>query len=75
MKLEMNRRRARKYPPVRVGDEVKIYREKGIGEKERTSSWSANKFIIERTERKLGQRYYCGEGMSRAYLKSEILKL
>ena len=41
MKLEMNRMKSRKYPPVRVGDEVKIYRKKGISEKERTSNWSS----------------------------------
>ena len=28
IKLEMNRVKTRKYPPVRVGDEVKIYRKK-----------------------------------------------
>ena len=75
MKLEMNRIKTRKYPPVRVGDEVKIYRKKGISEKERTSSWSANKFTIERIERKLGQDYYYVEGVTRAYLRSEILKV
>ena len=75
MKLEMNRIKTRKYPPVRVGDEVKIYRKKGISEKERTSSWSANKFTIERVERKLGQDYYYVQGVTRAYLRSEILKV
>ena len=33
MKLEMNRIKTRKYPPVRVGDEVKIYRKKGFPRK------------------------------------------
>ena len=74
MKLEMNRIKTRKYPPVRVGDEVKIYRKKGISEKERTSNWSSVKYKVSRVEKKLGQDYYSVEGMNRPYLRSEILK-
>ena len=75
MKLEMNRIKTRKYPPVRVGDEVKIYRKKGISEKERTSNWSSVKYKVSRVEKKLGQDYYSVEGMNRPYLRSEILKV
>ena len=75
MKLEMNRIKTRKYPPVRVGDEVKIYRKKGISEKERTSNWSSVKYKVSRVEKKLGQDYYSVEGMKRPYLRSEILKV
>ena len=53
MKLEMNRIKTRKYPPVRVGDEVKIYRKKGIFEKERTSNWSSVKYKVSRVEKSL----------------------
>ena len=53
MKLEMNRIKTRKYPPVRVGDEVNIYRKKGISEKERTSNWSSVKYKVSRLEKNL----------------------
>ena len=75
MKLEMNRIKTRKYPPVRVGDEVKIYRKKWISEKERTSNWSSVKYKVSRVEKKLGQDYFSVEGMNRPYLRSEILKV
>ena len=75
MKLEMNRIKTRKYPPVRVGDEVKIYRKKRISEKERTSNWSSVKYKVSRVEKKLGQDYYSVEGMNRPYLRSEVLKV
>ena len=66
---------SRKYPPVRVGDEVKTYRKKGISEKERTSNWSSVKYKVSRVEKKLGQDYYSVEGMNRPYLRSEILRV
>ena len=75
MKLEMNRMKTRKYPPVRVGDEVNISRKKGISEKERTSNWSSVKYKVSRVEKKLGQDYYSVAGMNRPYLRSEILKV
>ena len=53
MKLEMNRIKTRNHPPVRVGDEVKIYRKKGISEKERTSNWSSVKYKVSRVEKNL----------------------
>ena len=36
-----------KYPELKVGDEVKIYRKKAITEKERTSTWSEQKYTVE----------------------------
>ncbi|MCR9134318.1 MAG: transposase family protein, partial [bacterium] len=75
MQLELNRIKTRKYPNLRIGDEIKIFRKKGITEKERNSTWSVNKYKIEKIEQKLGQDYYYVEGVSRPYLRSEILKV
>ena len=60
---------------LEMRDEVKIYRKKGISEKERTSNWSSDKYKVSRVEKKLGQDYYSVEGMNRPYLRSEILKV
>ena len=38
IKLEISRIKTRKYPTLRVGDEVKLYRKKAITEKEHTSN-------------------------------------
>ena len=75
IRLEMNRVKTRKYPPVRVGDEVKIYRKKRISKKERTSNWSSVKCKVSGVEKKLGQEYYSVEGMARPYLRAELLRV
>ena len=71
----LNTKRNRIYPEVSEGDRVKILRKKGIGEKERISTWSQNVFTVERVEKKLGQSYYFVDGQSRPYLRFEILKV
>ena len=75
LKLEMNRVKTRKYPTLRVGDEVKIYRKKAIIEKERISNWGSVKYIVTGIEKKLGQQYYSLEGQKRSFLRSELLKV
>ena len=75
LNLGMNAKRNRLYPDVETGDKVKIFRKKGVGEKERTSTWSANTYTVERTEKKLNQNYYHIDGNPRAFLRHEILKV
>ena len=70
----MNAKRNRLYPDIGTGDKVKIFRKKGVGEKERTSTWSANTYTVERIE-KLNQNDYYIEGNPRAFLRHEILKV
>ena len=43
--------RTRKYPLISIADKVKIYRKKGITEKERSSNWLPTKYKVERIER------------------------
>ena len=46
--LNMNAKRYRVYPDLRVGDEVKIFRKRKPNEKERVSNWSQNFYTIEK---------------------------
>ena len=68
-------KKTRTYPEIDISDKVKIARKKEVGEKERTSNWSQNKYTIERIEEKLGQKYYYVEGSNRPYLRHELLKV
>ena len=67
--------RTRKYPEISIGNQVKIYRKKAITEKERTSQWSKETYNVERIEKKLGQSYFYLNGLSRGYLRNELLKV
>ena len=75
LNLSLSTKRNRIYPEVSEGDRVKIFRKKGIGEKERISTWSQNVFTVERVEKKLGQNYYSPEGMDRVFLRFELQKV
>ena len=55
--INLNARRTRMYPELRVNDEVKVMRKKGISEKERSSHWLKNKQTITKIDQKLGQKY------------------
>ena len=73
--LNMNAKRNRVYPELSVGDEVKIFRKRKPNEKERVGNFSQNVYTIERIDKKLGQSYYFVEGVDRAYLRFELLKV
>ena len=67
--------KTRRYPEISTGDKVKIYRKKAITEKERTSQWGKETYTVERIEKKLGQSYFYLNGLSRGYLRNELLKI
>ena len=73
--LNMNSKRNRVYPDLGVGDEVKMFRKRRPNEKGRVSNWSQNIYTIEKTDEKLGPKYYYVEGIDRAYLRLELLKV
>ena len=75
LKIASQANKTRKYPPLRVGDEVKIYRKKGITEKERTSSWQPQIYTVESITTKFGQEYYRTSQGNREYLRFELLKV
>ena len=68
-------KRNRIYPDLDKGDEVKIFRKRKPNEKERISNWSQIRYTVEKIEKKLEQNYYYVEGVDRAYLRFELLKV
>ena len=75
MKIASQANKTRKYPPLSVGSQVKIYRKKGITEKERSSSWQPQIYTVENITTKFGQEYYRTSQGSREYLRFELLKV
>ena len=75
LNLTNKARKNRVYPELEKGDEVKIFRKRKPTEKERVGNSSQNTYTVERIDEKLGQTYYLVEGMSRAYLRFELLKV
>ena len=71
----MNAKRNRVYPEIEVSDQVRIFRKKKPNEKERVGHFSKNVFTVEKVDKKLGQSYYFVEGVDRAYLRFELLKV
>ena len=73
--LEIRAMKNRKYPPLNVGDSVKIMRKKKVGEKERTSNWSIEVFKVTAINEQHGQTYYTTDGAEREYTRAEVLKV
>ena len=73
--LEIRALRNRKYPPLNVGDQVKILRKKKINEKDRTSNWSIEVFKVSSINETLGQKYHTVKNMGRDYTRAELLKV
>ena len=44
-------------------------------EKERIGNFTKNVYTVEKLEEKMGQKYYYVEGMTRGYLRFELLKV
>ena len=73
--LELRALTNRKYPPVAIGDNVKILRKRKPDEKEHVSRWSIEIFIIKSISKILGQDYYKIDGVDRDYIRGELLKV
>ena len=63
----------RKYPPLRIGDKVKMHRQRGRLEKEDKGDFKYDPTVIESIERSLGQTFYKVQGATKPYLRSDIL--
>ena len=75
--LTLEQKHMRKYPPLQDLSKQKIHK-KGKGNcstrKETISKWSDRTFQIEKIQRDITlQRYYILEGLSRHYLRHELL--
>ena len=75
MNISLQAKKSRTYPDVEVSDRVKVMRKKAITEKERSSHWLKEIFIVKKIEKKLGQNYYYLEGRDRPFLRHELLKV
>ena len=75
LNLASKAKKNRMYPELDKGDEVKIFKKRKPNEKERVGNWSSNIYTVERIDEKLGQKYYFFNGMERAYLRFELLKV
>ena len=73
LNLELRAKHKRKYPDVKVGDFVKVYRKKDKLDKERLSLWSKDKFKVIEIVESLGQEFYKLEGRPKMLQRSEIL--
>ena len=73
--LEINAIRKRKYPDLKVGDRVKIYKKKDKLDKERIGVWSQLTYEVEEIQQEKGQEFYYLSGHDRPMLRHEILKV
>ena len=71
----MKAKKNRKYPELNVNYEVKIYKKKERFEKERKSVWSENSYTIEKIKTSHDQKFYKLEGLTREYMRRELLKV
>ena len=75
LQLLSHRKHNRKYPLLEIGDKVKNYRKKKLGEKERTSTWSENSYELEGISKSHDQHFFKLNGLSRQYMRHELLKV
>ena len=75
LNLELHRKHSRTYPTVKVGDKVRIYRKKRLGEKEDVSQWSNTVHTVEEITHWGGQDFYKVTGKALPYVRADILQL
>ena len=75
MMLEINAVHKRKYPDLKVGDRVKIYKKKEKMDKERISVWSEATYEVEEIKHEKDQDFYYLSGHDRPMLRHELLKV
>ena len=75
LNVSVKARKEKIYPPLEVGDRVKILRKKAITEKERTSHFLQGEYTVDAINTKLNQKYYTLEGFNRPLMRHELLKV
>jgi hypothetical protein len=74
--LELRAKRNRTYPPLGIGDSVRIQRKRKPNEKERNLPWSPDTYEVKTITEHFGQKYYkVGEHEYRDYIRAELLKV
>ena len=75
LNLASKARKKRVYPELEVSDEVRIFRKRKPNEKERIGNFSKNVYTVVRMDEKVGNTYCSVEGMDRACLRFELVKV
>ena len=78
--LEIRARHGRKYPELKEGDKVKVFKKKTKKEqKERFSNWAPRIWTIKEIKEEKGQEMYLleddGQKAPKPYLRFELLKI
>ena len=71
--MEIQAKYRRKYPPLKVGDKVKVYRQRSALSKEVEGDYKYDPTVITGIEKSLGQTFYKVEGVGKPFLRSDIL--
>ena len=75
MNIAVKAKKDRLYPPLEVGNKVKIKRKKTITGKEKTSHFLKGEYVVEEITEKLGQTYYKMTDYKRPLMRSDIVKV
>jgi hypothetical protein len=72
--LENNKNNTRKYPDIKVGDKVRVYKKRKNFQKSNVSIWSENRYTVNKIEDvpNAGKLYFV-EGMPKPMLRAELL--
>jgi hypothetical protein len=73
LNLELAAKRLRKYPEVKVGDKVRVFKKRKDYAKERVSIWDQEDRTVEEIIEYNGQPFYKVNGKQHEYSRSEIL--
>jgi hypothetical protein len=73
--LEIHRISNRKYPELKKGDSVKVYKKRPINAKERVPVWDEVVRQVENFSLSFGQRFYKVTGIDRPLIRANLLKV
>ena len=71
--MEIQARHRRKYPEIHVGDEVKVYKQRGVHQKEVVSDYPNAPVKVKKITKSLGQTFYEVEGNSFPVLRADLV--
>jgi hypothetical protein len=70
--LEINATHRRKYPEIEVGDIVRSYRKKKVGEKERHGNFEEGTKKVKAITESLGQKFYKLDNEQQEYIRADL---
>ena len=70
--LEINAIHRRKYPDIEKGDEVRTFRKKKVGEKERMGNFAKGNKTVTDVSTSLGQKFYKVAGVAVPFIRANL---